>query len=219
VNLSFSNSNCPRLTGRHLRHGFTLVELLLVIMVMAVLAAMSWGVMRSATEDAKVAATRARIAQIEAMLQIEFDNYEVRRLPITQAEMDSVGGNRVALRDLRRRKLAQIIKDEMSSGQTLYQILSRLDRDGLSGVEALGNAAVSRINNVPQVVDAWGRPLELRVLQVRQGQESTANWNIKSLESATLYLPQGYEVLNPSIPRSIDQIRFQVFSRSPGAGQ
>ena len=62
-------------------------------------------------------------------------------------------------------------------GEYLYEVLSRIDVDGTSGVEALGNAAIgnSDVDDDPampdpylEVVDAWGNPLQLRILQVKQ---------------------------------------------------
>lgn len=64
------------------RFGFTLIELLFVIAIMAVLSTMALGVMKSAQDDAKTAATLSRIQQIESILQVELEDYEVRRIPV-----------------------------------------------------------------------------------------------------------------------------------------
>jgi prepilin-type N-terminal cleavage/methylation domain-containing protein len=96
--------------------GFTLIELLLVIAIMAVLSTMSLALMRSATEDAKAAATATRISKIESMLQMQMEDYEVRRLPISRRDLASAvtGTNKlVKMQNLRSRILVDIINAEM----------------------------------------------------------------------------------------------------------
>lgn len=103
------------------KFAFTLVELLIVIAIMAVVSVMSVGLLRSASDDAKTAATNSRIAKIEALLQMELENYEVRRLPIRLGELRNyVSNNRqtgvnfmVQLRDLKRRIQQDILGSEM----------------------------------------------------------------------------------------------------------
>lgn len=112
-------------TRRH--SGFTLVELLFVISIIAVLASMMVGVMRGARTDANIAATKARTSLIERILLEEFENYEVRRLPIAlnilqkyvedhpNGAVDSDGDDAtyVQLKNLRRRIIADLINCEM----------------------------------------------------------------------------------------------------------
>ena len=69
--------------------GFTLVELLLVVAIIAVLSTLAVGVLGSASNDAKAAATRARVELIGQVLQTQLEEYEVRRIPF--------GGNIVNL--------------------------------------------------------------------------------------------------------------------------
>ena len=106
--------------------GFTLVELLFVIAIITVLSTMALGVMKSAQDDAKEAATEARIRQIEAILQIELEDYEVRRLPVSVGLLatyarafplygTSANPMKVSLqvRNLKRRIIQDIINAEM----------------------------------------------------------------------------------------------------------
>ena len=67
--------------------GFTLVELLLVIAIIAVLSGMALGVMAKAQDEAKSSATEARILMIENLFAILIEDYEVRRLPISIREL------------------------------------------------------------------------------------------------------------------------------------
>ena len=94
--------------------GFTLVELLFVIAIISVLSTLSLGIMLSAQDDAKESATLSRIRQVEAILQIELEEYEVRRLPIRTRDLIPGGaGVGVRMRNLRRRIIADIINAEL----------------------------------------------------------------------------------------------------------
>lgn len=112
-------------TRNQIHRGFTLIELLFVIAIIAVLSTMALGVMKSAQDDAKEAATLSRISQIEAILQIELEDYEVRHLPIRNSVLAAYaranpiytnGGNPdkigLQVRNLRRRILSDIINAE-----------------------------------------------------------------------------------------------------------
>lgn len=112
MNLSFN---------RKRRGGFTIVELLLVIAIIGVMSSMALVVMKNAQEEAKQAATIARIGQIESLLQLQIEDYEVRRLPIRVNELagyvvaNPIAGLKplVQLRNLKRRIMADIINAEM----------------------------------------------------------------------------------------------------------
>jgi prepilin-type N-terminal cleavage/methylation domain-containing protein len=100
--------------------GFTLIELLLVMAIIGVLSSMALGVMRKAQDDARESATRARIAQIEAFIAIEMEDYEVRRLPISNSELigycranPNQSGLYPQVRNLRRQILMDIMNTEM----------------------------------------------------------------------------------------------------------
>ena len=302
--------------------GFTLIELLMAIAILTVLSTMTLALMKSATDDAKGAATNSRIARIEALLQTELENYEVRRLPVRNSELLSIvsGTNRRGkVKNLRRRILLDIINAEMPrpvlgtpavlNGQInfetnpdlgvfptaepaigsvapydegfnkwlednylslrnalrarppagaqswirhrnvefklpaeyLYEILSRIDVDGISGVEVLGGQAVadSNGNGFPEVVDAWGNPLQFQILQLdltetsassdvwaepalvdwtsmdpSTGVDLDGNGSVSYEERYATGVPTGYVPLNPVIPALIHQIRFRITSTS-----
>ena len=71
------------------RCGFTLVEMLFVVAIIAVLGAMAAGILGKAQNDAKIAATRSRITQIEAIMQTVIEDSEVRRLPFRSRDLDN----------------------------------------------------------------------------------------------------------------------------------
>lgn len=71
-------------TSRHSdgRNGFTLVELLIVTMIMAIMASMIVFAMFGATEAARKHKTEALIARIDAVLRNKWESYQTRRVPI-----------------------------------------------------------------------------------------------------------------------------------------
>lgn len=73
----------PHLNKTLHRRGFTLVELLIVMSIIAVLSSMAIGIIGSAQEDAREAATRSRIGIVRKILEIELEDYEVRRSPVS----------------------------------------------------------------------------------------------------------------------------------------
>ena len=76
-------TSCLRkLASRHARGGFTLVELLLVVAIIAVLSTLGISVIASSQNDARVAATRSRMEVIEELLATEIEDFEVRRSPL-----------------------------------------------------------------------------------------------------------------------------------------
>ncbi len=64
------------------RPGFTLVELMITVAIMAIMAGMVLVAMFGATESAKKHKTEALIARIDAVLQGKWDSYLSRRVPI-----------------------------------------------------------------------------------------------------------------------------------------
>ncbi len=98
--------------------GFTLVELLMVISMIAIMAGMALVALRGAREDARESATEARISRIVAMLKIQFEEYEFRKLPlrldlfVTQNPKAGVPFQ-VQIRNLKRRIILDMINSEM----------------------------------------------------------------------------------------------------------
>jgi len=235
----------------------------MVITIIAVLSSLALGVLASAQDDARAAATQSRIAQVESLLSVQLEDYEVRRLPISNRELVGyVNANSVItdpvlvqVRNLRRQILMDIINTEIprpgltgtatsnfqawlnqnypnpfggqslanrvdnarpsatqvtgnSPGQHLYAVLANMNIDGSSGVELLGNAAIGNT-----VVDAWGDPLELRIWQVDNDPATEEDFDGAATLSDD---PPGYEALNLTVPREIQQIRFQVVSTRLG---
>ena len=103
------------------RPGFTLVELLFVIAIIAVLGALSAGILGKARKDAQISATQSRITQIEAIMQTVMEDFEVRRMPFRNSELPE-NLTLTAVRNLRRQIVAGMIlaeypSDDASLGQ------------------------------------------------------------------------------------------------------
>ena len=79
-------------TNQLRRRAFTLVELLLVVAVIAVIASLGVGVLAQAQNDAAISATRSRITLIEKILEVELEDYEVVRSPVSFAGIGTLIG-------------------------------------------------------------------------------------------------------------------------------
>lgn len=109
-----------------LRDGFTLIELLLVISILTILASLAVGVMSSAQNDAAIASTRSRMNVIRQILEVELEDYEVRRSPISFAgldalvnlsTLDSPGAKQLLhIKNLKRMIIADMIRTELPDG-------------------------------------------------------------------------------------------------------
>ena len=113
------------------RSAFTLIELLLVISIIAVLGSLAVGVIESSQEDSRVAATQARVQMIEKLMEVELEDYEVKRSPIpfnnignivativARGEWNGAAANlRLHARNLKRMITLDLIRAEMPDFQ------------------------------------------------------------------------------------------------------
>ena len=70
-----------RASGPH-RRAFTLTELLFVMMILAILAALSLSALSGATQQARIERTRAIINRLDKLITEKYDSYRTRALPI-----------------------------------------------------------------------------------------------------------------------------------------
>jgi len=106
-----TNSRHP---GRPARAGFTLVELLVVTLVVAILATIVFSVWSGALEMGKEARTRAQIAQINELLTPIWESYRTRRVAIPPELLENVDRrDRKALARIRLHLLRRLMRLEL----------------------------------------------------------------------------------------------------------
>lgn len=126
--MNFSNQQRKASGDQISASGFTLVELLLVVSILAILSSLSLVVIAGAQTDARRAATQSLISQIDEILKQRMEDYEVRRTPFPLTEytgvfVDDDGDgernndentiDREFLREVKQRILADVINAEM----------------------------------------------------------------------------------------------------------
>jgi len=96
---------------RDRRGGFTLVELLIVIMIISILTGLTLVVLRSAQDDASEARTRTQIERIKGLIMDRLETYQTRIIPM--ALDPSTNPQPMDYRDFRRRVIAELIRVEI----------------------------------------------------------------------------------------------------------
>jgi len=76
------------------RPGFTLTELLVVVTIIGILAAMVSGALIVARNSAREAATRATIAKLHNIIMAKYESYRTRRVPLSDSDIFNVAVSR-----------------------------------------------------------------------------------------------------------------------------
>lgn len=101
----------PNLT----RRGFTLVEMLIVLAIMAILAALTYGALFQAQHTAREAKTKATIAKLHSLLMTRWEGFHNRRLNINMSgvsTLQQLARRRLdALRDIQRMEMPDHYED------------------------------------------------------------------------------------------------------------
>jgi prepilin-type N-terminal cleavage/methylation domain-containing protein len=109
-----SGDKSPHSKGLATRHGFTLVELLVVVVVIGILAGLVLGALQAARETARVAKTRATITKLHNIIMGMYESYRTRRVPINTVGMNpnlAAPARLYALRDLMRMEMPERFTD------------------------------------------------------------------------------------------------------------
>lgn len=92
------------------RNGFTLVELLITISIIAILAGMMVVASFAAQEAGKVQKTRALITKLDGIIRARYESYRTRRVPVNFA---TLAANDLAGTKLRLRQRVDVLRDFM----------------------------------------------------------------------------------------------------------
>ncbi len=85
-----SPTRSPRLTSRRRSAGFTLVELLVVIVIIGILAGLALGALNAARQSARVEKTRATVAKLNHVVMQIYNEYRYRRVPLSDAQIQQI---------------------------------------------------------------------------------------------------------------------------------
>ena len=91
-----------------MRRGATLVELLVVVAVISILAAATWGALQRVTVLARASRTKATIAKIDHFIMLKLESYQTRRVPINttgENPSDAATARLLAVYDLMRMEM------------------------------------------------------------------------------------------------------------------
>lgn len=83
---SFSE-RLPWCAAMRARPAFTLTELLVVVVILGMLAALVLGALQAGRQSAREARTKATIAKLHTIIMAQYDSYRTRRVPVNTAGM------------------------------------------------------------------------------------------------------------------------------------
>ncbi len=104
----FPQHSRPQRTRRVNPRGFTLVELLVVIVILAILSSMVLIAIGNTQASARIARTQTTIAKLDALIMAKWETYQTRRVPLKPTGSDRMNNAKTrvnALREIMRLEL------------------------------------------------------------------------------------------------------------------
>lgn len=96
------------------RRGFTLIELMVVILIIGILGSMVMSALYMARESSKKHQTRATIQKLHSVLMESYESYQTRRLPLSMSPAERATANgRAQFASLRMRVLWDTMRTEL----------------------------------------------------------------------------------------------------------
>ncbi len=93
--------------------GFTMMELLVVVVIIGILAGMVLGALQMARQAAREAATKATIAKLNNIIMQRYESYMTRRVPIPMTDSSNKPFSPLAAAGIRLVALRQLMRMEM----------------------------------------------------------------------------------------------------------
>ena len=142
----------------HFHRGFTLMELLVVMMILAILVGMALVGLNAAVNDARAARTRTVINKIDGLLQDRWEEFRTRAVPLARTPNVTTAvaaGNRLGgLRELMRLEMPDRISDLCTGPE--YLDLTGGDND-LDAIVSTNQARLAVLTALPSVAGSYKR--------------------------------------------------------------
>lgn len=130
------------------RSGFTLVELLVVVTIIGIMAALTFGALQGAQNSARESATKATIAKLNSIIMQRYESYLTRRVPVNlsglppaQAAQDRL----YAIRDLMRMEMPDRADDLIGSVKNPIPIVDNLPIELPNSKQKVLTPAITRL--------------------------------------------------------------------------
>jgi prepilin-type N-terminal cleavage/methylation domain-containing protein len=116
------------------RHGFTLVELMVVLVILSILGSLMLAGLNVARSRGKVEKTRGTISKVSGLISDQFDSYSQRSVTLTGTTPSLVAASRLAnRRTLQVYEMPDCWPDVMSSGSAVIQASSTVPNYARTG--------------------------------------------------------------------------------------
>lgn len=180
-----------------MKRGFTLTELLIVIVIISIMAGLALSALSAAAELAREQRTKAIIAKLDQFVMEKYEGYRTRAVPVP-ASLRNQNNPRVAaqyrltgLRDLMRLELPDRITDICNANELAD--VQAVKSDGLYYLEFLtftNQAQAAVVTSIPAVTRSYKRVAQRVMANERANRPAGTykGWSVQHQGSECLYL-------------------------------